>query len=492
MSEFSPLVQPSAASDANELVILEEGVEVQHTKAYGIGIDCHKDFIQVSVLVKRDLRIFEYRQDFPTHWNGLLKARRWAQTVVENCSDPKLSFISDPPLPFHYCIESTSCYHLPVLEVWRGVPSVINPTIAKAGRRKTDILDAKLLATSDLTGIWPEFYVPSRSVQEVRVLLSEVEEHRNIARRISNRINTSLLKFGYTIGRDGSVTKSKIVRAIIENQISDHPSTDYSNINPEGIPEDVRSVFSDQYKEFDFHRQMADYYEDLVMAKIKEMTWETRDSTLSGADMIRLLTSAPSIGERTASVWLAYIITPNRFPNSKALAAYCGLDPSLKISASKVVSTVRRGGHKHLHKQLCMCASILIKNHNEMFGKWGYNLYCQTGRWKKAANAVARKLAIALYYMQSNGQEFSYEKYNLIKDTVVIDIPIEKLADLNHEFSRYIKPLKKSGVLTTSDLIHRYYSCELRHVNGLGKKFFGLIKEFISNQKHYKILLEEG
>ena len=415
------------------------------------------------ILGRRFLRIFEYRQDFPTHWNGLLKARRWAQTVVENCSDPKLSFISDPPLPFHYCIESTSCYHLPVLEVWRGVP-----------------------------GIWPEFYVPSRSVQEVRVLLSEVEEHRNIARRISNRINTSLLKFGYTIGRDGSVTKSKIVRAIIENQISDHPSTDYSNINPEGIPEDVRSVFSDQYKEFDFHRQMADYYEDLVMAKIKEMTWETRDSTLSGADMIRLLTSAPSIGERTASVWLAYIITPNRFPNSKALAAYCGLDPSLKISASKVVSTVRRGGYKHLHKQLCMCASILIKNHNEMFGKWGYNLYCQTGRWKKAANAVARKLAIALYYMQSNGQEFSYEKYNLIKDTVVIDIPIEKLADLNHQFSRYIKPLKKSGVLTTSDLIHRYYSCELRHVNGLGKKFFGLIKEFISNQKHYKMLLEEG
>ena len=59
MSELSPLAQPSAMSDANELVILEEGVEVQHTKAYVIGIDCHKDFIQVSVLVKRDLRIFE-------------------------------------------------------------------------------------------------------------------------------------------------------------------------------------------------------------------------------------------------------------------------------------------------------------------------------------------------------------------------------------------------------------------------------------------------
>ena len=98
------------------------------------------------------------------------------------------------------------------------------------------------------------------------------------------------------------------------------------------------------------------------------------------------------------------------------MAAYCGLDPSLKISAKKVTSTVKRGGNKQLHKMLCMCASILVKNHNEMFGRWGYNLYCQTGRWKKATNAVARKLAVSLYYMQSNGTPFSYEKYKLIQD----------------------------------------------------------------------------
>ena len=492
MSDFQPLSQPSAASDANEIVILEEGVEVQHTKAFGIGIDCHAKFIQVSVLVKRDLRIFEYRQDFSTDQYGMRKSRRWAQTVVECCSVPKLNFNSDPPLPFHYCIESTSCYHLPILEIWGGTPSVVNPTLAKAGRRKTDILDAKLLATSDLTGIWPEFYVPSREINEVRTILSDVQEHRDSARRISNRINTELLKFGYTIGRDGSVTKNKIVRAIIENQISDNPSTDYANVNPLGIPVAIRPIIRDQYNLYDFHREMASSYEKTLMTKIKSMTWETRNSSLPGTEMIKLLTSAPSIGEMTAAIWLSYIITPNRFPNSKALAAYCGLDPSLKISASKVVSTVRRGGHKQLHKQLCMCASILIKNHNEMFGKWGYNLYCQTGRWKKATNAVARKLAVALYYMQSNGQMFSYEKYNLIKDTVVIDITIDKLAELDHDFNRYVRPLKLANITTTNDLIHRYYSCELRHVKGLGKKFFGLMKDFIQNQKQYKQLLEEG
>ena len=55
------------------------------------------------------------------------------------------------------------------------------------------------------------------------------------------------------------ITKSKVVRAIIENQISDNPSTDYANINPQGIPEDVREVFHDQYEEYDFHRITKDW-----------------------------------------------------------------------------------------------------------------------------------------------------------------------------------------------------------------------------------------
>ena len=119
-----------------------------------------------------------------------------------------------------------------------------------------------------------------------------------------------------------------------------------------------------------------------------------------------------------------------------------------------------------------MRAGILIKNHNEMFGKWGYNLYCQSGRRKKATNAVARKLAVSLYYIQSSGQPFSYDKYNLIKDAVIVNILIliERLAELNHDFLRYVRPLKTVNILTTGDLVHKYYSCELKSIRGLGKR----------------------
>ena len=35
-------------------------------------------------------------------------------------------------------------------------------------------------------------------------------------------------------------------------------------------------------------------------------------------------------------------------------------------------------------------------------------------------------------------------------------------------------------------MVHAYYQCQLKNVRGIGKKFFGLVREFISNQKEYK------
>lgn len=123
-----------AAADPDEIVILEEGVEIQHTKAYGIGIDCHSRFIQVSVLGKRDLRVFEYRREFSTSWNAISEACARAKSIIQICSSPPV----DESAPLHYCIESTSTYHLPVILSWGGVPCIVNPSIAGSAKRKTD------------------------------------------------------------------------------------------------------------------------------------------------------------------------------------------------------------------------------------------------------------------------------------------------------------------------------------------------------------------
>ena len=466
----------------NNLVILDEGIEIQHTKSYGIGIDCHSKFIQVSVLVKRDLRVYEYRREFSTSWTALSNAYSWVTSVLSTASSPPV----DMSKPLHYCIESTSSYHLPVVLSWKNNPSIVNPSIAGSAKRKTDVLDAKLLAIHDLTGIWRESFIPDSDVQQLRLLIGERCQYSKMATRVSNRIGNSLLKFGYTVGRENSVSKHSATRAIIENQISDSPDTDFSGLPPDGIPADVRCAFREDYSLYDKFIMLMNDYTKKSIEKASSMQWQCGNGRRPGNEVIKLLQTAPYIGEWTAVVWLSIVITTDRFPTAKALTAYCGLDPSLKISAKHVTSTVKRGGNKDLHNALTRAASNLIRLHAEPFGRWGYNLYQQTGRWKKATNAVARKLAVSLYYMQKKGEPFSYEQYELAHNIEVINMPIESLISINPSFRRYSRSLSQLGIATTQELIHKYSECQLKSAKGLGKKFFTLVKEFINNQTFYQ------
>jgi transposase len=470
----------------DRMVILEDGVPVQETKSYGIGIDCHSKFIQVCVLTKRDLSFYAHQKEFGTDWNSLTDAKEWCLRVLHEKSDS----VPDPELPLHYCIESTSTYHQPILMAFEGTPSIVNPTLAGATKRKSDVLDAQLLATHDLIGVWRESYVPSRDISELRVLVWERDRCLTESTVASRRINNALVRFGYTVGRDGSVAKEGAVRDIVQALLNnDTPLPD--NLCPYGLPEDVRAVIISEYQKYDQLRELSEYWGGKAEEKVLSMEWETDTGTLSGEEMLSLLMTAPQVGRLTAITWLVHIITPRRFPNSKALAAYCGLDPSLKISAKHVTSTRKRGGNKQLHKSLVSCADRLIRNHTEMFGQWGYNLYCQTGKWKKASNAVARKLSVALYYMMRTGQPFSYDNYRLVEHLHVLEIPVSKLPSIEPDFKRYIRILHEHGVETTSDLVTAYLSCSLGSCRGLGKKFFSVLRTFLNEQHKYKRIYEE-
>lgn len=454
------------SDNSNQISIFEEGIEIRHTKSYGVGIDCHSKFIQVSVIVKRDLHTYEFRHEFSTTLPVLSDSKDWAIATIRSSSIPPVEVTEDS---LHYCIESTGSYHLPVIMMWKGEPSIVNPSLAGATKRKTDVLDAQLLAIHDLTGIWRTSHIPSSDIQQLRILLAERQQYQKMAIRINNRICNSLLKFGYTIARDGSVTKSAVIRQILEDELSDHPSPDMTYRPPGGLPEDVKCVFREDLALYDSYSGKTAEYAKKAVAKAKSMQWETRDCTVSGTDLLKILITAPYVGELTAVTWLSIIITPRRFPNSKALAAYCGLDPSLKISAKKVTSTKKRGGNKGLHSALTMAASNLMRLHSEPFGQWGYNIYCQTGKWKKGTNALARRLAIALYYMQLNMAPFSYEKYTLSKKPDVVNMTITQLSEINSDFRRYIAPLGTAQIHTTTELLDAYTECRLKNVRGLGK-----------------------
>lgn len=335
--------------------------------------------------------------------------------------------------PLHYVIEATSTYHMPVLLAWEGAPSVINPMLAGATKRKTDVLDAERLSFHDLTGVWKESYVPSKDLQELRVLIAERNRFSKLATQCSNRINNIIVRFGYTVARGTSVTKDAEVRSIVEDIISENPS-DHENICPFPIPDDVKSIIRQEFELYDFYSSNEKLYLSKVRDKVLSMSWETNNGFISGYDLVRILCSAPGVGEITCFTFLAYVGTPLRFPNAKALSAYAGLDPSLKVSAGHVTSTKKRGGCRTLHAILVTGADRIIRAHSEAFGRWGFLMAKSSGMWKKATNAVGRKICVALYYMWLTAQDFSYENYSIVKNAVIFDIPVDDLPLLNSDF----------------------------------------------------------
>ena len=489
-----PPSQPYSLSDyiRNPEVVVEDFTDVQidddidYIKEYGIGVDCHLKFIEVCVRYRNGSTIQKSQSHFSTDWNSLVAGKEWCLKILGTKTNP----VPDLTQPFHYLVESTANYHMPVCIAWGGTPTIINPTIAGATKRKTDVLDSRMLALHDQINLWRECYIPNEEITTLRVLISERDRCLHDATAAANHINNIISLFGLTVAREGSVVRDQTIRAIVEDRISDNPS-DIEGLCPIPIPMEVRSVLRAQYQKYDMFTAQAAEWKSRIFEKARSIEWETDNGTLPGDEMIRILATAPQVGEYTAIVWLSRIITPRRFRNAKALSAYCGLDPSLKISAGKVTSTTKRGGNKELHKALNMSAHRLIFRHKEMFGIWGYNLQQQTGKKKKAANAVARKLSVALFYMMKTGSEFTYDNYKSIRNIDMFNIPVDDLVLIIPDFRRYIRILKKYNLNSTKDLATAYISCSLGSCTGLGKKFFAILKDLLDHHVTYKQKYDE-
>ena len=112
-----------------------EGKEVLPAFPYAIGVDVHRDFLQFSIMVRIDKPVKEYHFQCTTDHDSILHAKEFAIQLIEHVSRPRIDIDREK---IRYACESTGNYHQPLLRAWGGVPIVVNPSIAKAGRRKSD------------------------------------------------------------------------------------------------------------------------------------------------------------------------------------------------------------------------------------------------------------------------------------------------------------------------------------------------------------------
>jgi transposase len=133
---------------------------------------------------------------------------------------------------------------------------------------------------------------------------------------------------------------------------------------------------------------------------------EAKLDALAKADEgVKLLTTIPGVGVRTAEAVVAYLGDPGRFRNGRQVSAYAGLVPrQFQTGETDRKGRITRRGPAALRKLLVECAWMVRR-----YNAWGAGVVArisggQKGRVKSAVVALARKLLVRCWAMLRDGR----------------------------------------------------------------------------------------
>ena len=271
-------------------------------------------------------------------------------------------------------------YHAMTAE---GVPAIcIDARHAKAALdmapNKTDLNDADGLAHLAEVGFYREVRVKSFDSMLVRTLVAARHQMLKMTVQISNQIRGLMKTFGLVVPKSAG--------SIFEGHIRDLLST---NAGLERIVLPMLEAWRV------LRSRVADLSKQLIASG-------------RASEQCQLLMSIPGIGVVTASSFIAAIEDPANFPKSRSVGAWIGL--TTRRYQSGVVDYdghISRRGDNHLRSLLYEAAMVILTRVSaaSALRNWGLRLKEKIG-FKRAAVAVARKLAVVMHAMLKSGELF--------------------------------------------------------------------------------------
>ena len=247
---------------------------------------------------------------------------------------------------------------------------------------KTDRNDARALAQIMRTGWFRQVHVKSRQSRRWRSLLVARRSVLNHMRSIENLVRAITREDGIKLG-----TPSR---------------KDFAGR--------VREMAGDD-------RQMMAMLEPLLavlasmIEQLAHLTKQVLDIVKSEKTCRQLMTS-PGVGPITALTFRATIDRPERFASSRDVGAHLGLTPRRYQSGeTDIVGKISRCGDELARTALYEAAhSLLVRSSKwSALRIWGLAVVRRRGM-ARAKVAVARKLAVILHRMWSDGTDFRFGK----------------------------------------------------------------------------------
>jgi transposase len=258
-------------------------------------------------------------------------------------------------------------------ELWIGDAAEIRTK--RVRKQKTDRQDAQLLLQLLLENRFPRIWVPDAANRDMRQLLWHRHRLVQMRTRVMNQLHVVALN-------EGLRRKKALWR-------------------PAGRME-LESIVLAPWAS----RRRQDLLDllDQLTPKIQELA-HALEAEVEKRPVTRRLMTHPGVGPLTALAYELVIGTPERFHCGKQIASYVGLVPEEKSSGDRRrLGHISKQGNVLLRFLLVEAAQVTVRSHPEWRNKF-FHLAMRRGR-KIAKVAMARKLAVHLYWMWRQGSDY--------------------------------------------------------------------------------------
>jgi transposase len=263
-------------------------------------------------------------------------------------------------------------------ELWIGNAAEIRTK--RVRKQKTDRQDAQLLLRLMMEERFPRIWVPDSENRDLRQLLWHRHRLVQMRTRVMNQLHVVALN-------EGLRRKKALWRPAGRQELESFVLARWAS------------------------RRRQDLLDllDQLTPKILELT-RALEAEVERRPVTRRLMTHPGVGPLTALAFELVIGTPERFHCGKQVASYVGLVPSEESSGDRRrLGHISKQGNALLRFLLVEAAQVTVRSQPQWRSRF-FHLAMRRGR-KIAKVAMARKLAVHLYWMWRQGWDYGqFEK----------------------------------------------------------------------------------
>jgi transposase len=268
-----------------------------------------------------------------------------------------------------------------------GLPMICVETrhlraVLKAQINKTDRNDARGIAQMMRVGLYRPVHVKTLHSQKLRMLLTHRKLLQAKAIAVENDLRATLRNFGLKVGMVGTAKFEARIKELVES----FPDL-VALVEPLLV---VRRVLREQINIL--HGRM------LAVARDDEVC--------------RRLMTVPGVGPVVALTYRATIDVPARFRKSKSVGAVFGLTPARDQSGERDrPGAISRCGDEMMRTTLYEAAQVMLLRSAKWswLRAWAMKIAKHHGM-KKAIVALARRLAVIMHRIWTDGTEFRWSR----------------------------------------------------------------------------------